>query len=193
MRRDVSIEWHGHGHGTAATPREALVHVEPPAAGDPAGTVVVTIDGARRVVDAVQVRPGTWSVIMDGRVYVVDLERRPSGTSGRGGPATMRGTVGLIDVSLTVEDAQRGRLRKLAQRSTVAAGSGERILAPIAGKIVKVLVAMGDTVTPGQAVIVVEAMKMENEITATRGGVVTQLGKGAGAAVDTGELLLQLT
>ena len=187
MRRDVSIEWLG--HGGAASPREALVQVEPAGAGDPPGTVVVTIDGERRVVDAVQVRPGTWSVIIGGRAHVVDLERRGGGA----GPAAVRGTVGLIDASLTVEDAQRRKLRKLAQRSAGAAGSGERIVAPIAGKIVKVLVAMGDTVAPGQAVIVVEAMKMENEITALRGGVVTQLGKGAGAAVDTGELLLQLT
>jgi acetyl-CoA/propionyl-CoA carboxylase biotin carboxyl carrier protein len=136
----------------------------------------------------VQVRPGTWSIIIDGRAHVVDLERRGA-TAG----APVRGTVGLIDATLAVEDAARRRLRKLSQRGAGATGSGERIVAPIAGKIVKVLVAMGDTVAPGQAVIVVEAMKMENEITAQRGGVVTQLGKGAGAAVDTGELLLQLT
>jgi biotin carboxyl carrier protein len=65
--------------------------------------------------------------------------------------------------------------------------------APIAGKVVKVLVAVGDTVAPGSPVIVLEAMKMENELVSERGGTVAQVAKQAGQAVDTGDLLVELT
>ena len=54
------------------------------------------------------------------------------------------------------------------------------------------LVAVGDQVAAGSAVIVLEAMKMENELIAERGGTVTQVTKQAGQAVDTGELLVEL-
>ena len=64
--------------------------------------------------------------------------------------------------------------------------------APIAGKVVKVLVEVGATVAAGQGVIVLEAMKMENELTAERGGTVAKIHKAAGEPVDSGELLVTL-
>ena len=78
-------------------------------------------------------------------------------------------------------------------RSRARAARGETIRAPIAGKVVKVLVAVGDEVAPGTPVIVLEAMKMENELVAERGGTVTAVHKQAGQAVDTGDLLVELT
>ena len=67
------------------------------------------------------------------------------------------------------------------------------MLAPIAGKVVKLLVEMGTEVAPGTPVIVLEAMKMENEIVAERGGKVTAINKQAGQAVETGDVLVELT
>ncbi len=182
MKRELTAQW----QGRSGAPRDAQISIE---AGAAPGLVRVTIDGQAREVDAVQVRPGTWSVIIDGRAHLVDLDKRPSDR----GIAVARASAGTLDGTVTIEDAARHKLRSLARRGGAAAGSGERIEAPIAGKIVKVLVGMGDVVTAGQAVVVVEAMKMENEIVALRGGTVTQLGKAAGAAVDTGELLVQLS
>ncbi|HEX7704038.1 MAG TPA: biotin/lipoyl-containing protein, partial [Kofleriaceae bacterium] len=69
---------------------------------------------------------------------------------------------------------------------------GEALRAPIAGKVVKVLVAVGDNVAPGTAVIVLEAMKMENELVSERGGTVKVVHKQAGQAVDTGDTLVEL-
>ena len=69
---------------------------------------------------------------------------------------------------------------------------GETLRAPIAGKVVKVLVAVGDEVAAGSPVIVLEAMKMENELVAERGGKVTAVNKQAGQAVDTGDVLVEL-
>ena len=58
--------------------------------------------------------------------------------------------------------------------------------------MVKVLVAVGDPVAPGSAVIVLEAMKMENELAAERGGTVSAIHRSAGQAVETGDLLVEI-
>jgi len=145
------------------------------------GRFRVTIDGAERLVDARAVRPGTWSLLIDGRSFVVDLDPRRNGIAA---------SVGASEALLQVEDALHRRLANAA--GTRAVVRGETIRAPIAGKVVKVLVAIGDQVVPGTSVIVLEAMKMENELVAERGGTVTGVHKAAGQAVDTGDLLVEL-
>ncbi len=147
------------------------------------GRLRVTIDGEAREVDARAVRPGTWSIVIAGKNYLVDLDRRRTGIAA---------SVGASEALLQVEDALH---RRLAQAAQPRGGSarGETLRAPIAGKVVKLLVAPGDAVAPGTAVIVLEAMKMENEIVAERGGTVTAVHKQAGQAVDTGDVLVELT
>jgi acetyl-CoA/propionyl-CoA carboxylase biotin carboxyl carrier protein len=93
-------------------------------------------------------------------------------------------------VVLEVEDALHKRLARAAQPRDRP--RGELLRAPIAGKVVKVSCAVGDSVAPGTAVCVLEAMKMENEIIAERGGTVTAVHKQPGQAVDTGDLLVEL-
>ncbi len=146
------------------------------------GRMRIVIDGAERLVDAVQVRPGTWSLLMDGNSFVVDLDPR------RGG--AIAASVGASEVVLTVEDAAKRKLTRAA--GPRAAQRGETLRAPIAGKVVKVLVAIGDQVAAGTAVIVLEAMKMENELCAEHGGTVTVVHKQAGQPVDTGDVLVEL-
>ena len=172
MKRELSIT-------LPATGREVLVAVEGPGAD---GRFAVTIDGVDRSVDARAIRPGTWSLVLDGRAVIVDLDPR------RG---QIHASTGAAEVALVVEDARHKRLRQAAKRAPAA--TGERIHAPIAGKVVKVLVAAGDTVAAGQPVLVLEAMKMENELAAERGGTVQSVHKTAGQSVDTGELLVDLT
>jgi glutaconyl-CoA/methylmalonyl-CoA decarboxylase subunit gamma len=172
MKRELSIT-------LPATGREVAVSVDGPA---PDGRFVVGIDGVFRTVDAERIRAGTWSLMIDGRAVVVDLDTR------RG---QVHASTGAAEVALVVEDARHKRLRQAAKRDGGAA-AGEKIHAPIAGKVVKVLVAAGDTVTAGQPVIVLEAMKMENELASERGGVVHAVHKTAGQSVDTGELLVEL-
>lgn len=146
------------------------------------GTFQVTIDGTERRVDARAVRPGTWSLLIEGRTFLVDLDRR------RGAIAA---SVGASEVTLQVEDARQRRLASAA--GPRAAARGESIRAPIAGKVVKVLAQVGDQVAPGTPVIVLEAMKMENELVASAGGTVSAVHKSAGQAVETGDLLVELT
>jgi acetyl-CoA/propionyl-CoA carboxylase biotin carboxyl carrier protein len=132
-------------------------------------------------VDAHAVRPGTWSLVVAGKSWVVDLDRRRTGIAA---------SVGDSEVVLQVEDALHKRLASAA--GVRAHASGESIRAPIAGKVVKVVVAVGDQVAAGAAVIVLEAMKMENELAAERGGTVAAIHKAAGQAVDTGDLLVEI-
>ncbi len=169
MKRDLIVTADG---------RDRSVTVEGPL---PDGRFRVTIDGQTQEVDGRAVRPGTWSIQLAGTHYLVDLDKRRTGIAA---------SVGASEAMLQVEDALHRRLAAAAQPRTQA--RGETLRAPIAGKVVKVLVQVGDEVTPGAPVIVLEAMKMENEIVSERGGKVTQVAKQAGQAVDTGDLLVEL-
>ncbi len=159
--------------------RDRTVTVEGPL---PDGTFRVAIDGLERTVDGKPIRPGTWSLVIEGRSFIVDLDPRRTGIAA---------SVGASEALLQVQDALHRRLSQAAGPRVAA--TGESISAPIAGKVVKVLVAVGDVVAPGTAVIVLEAMKMENELIAERGGTVNAIHKTAGQAVDTGDLLVVLT
>ena len=172
MKRDLIVTADG---------RDRTVTVEGPT---PEGTFHVTIDGTLRIVDGRAIRPGTWSLVIDGRSFVVDLDPRRNG---------IHASVGASEATLQVEDALHRRLSQATGRSGASAQRGETIRAPIAGKVVKVLVAAGDQVAAGAPVIVLEAMKMENELVAERGGTVGAIHKSAGQAVDTGDVLVELT
>jgi biotin carboxyl carrier protein len=149
---------------------------------DESGHWRVEVDGRVHEIDAVEVRPGTWSLILDGHSYLVDLDRR--------GPATAVLARGAETV-VVVEDAHKKRMAAALTRSGGSA-KGEVIKAPISGKVVKLLVIDGDQVEAGQGVIVLEAMKMENEIKAERGGLVTAVHVEPGQAVETFEQLVTL-
>ncbi len=160
--------------------RDRTVAVEGPLPDSP-GRFRVTIDGVSHEVDGRAIRPGTWSIVVGGRSFLVDLDRRRNGIAA---------SVGASEAVLQVEDALHRRLANAASPRDKA--RGETIRAPIAGKVVKVLVAPGDQVAAGTPVIVLEAMKMENELVAERGGTVKSVGKQAGQAVDTGDLLIEI-
>jgi biotin carboxyl carrier protein len=77
-------------------------------------------------------------------------------------------------------------------RSPVVIGAegGEAITAAMPGRVVKVLVRRGDAVSPGQPLVVVEAMKMQNELRATRAGIVTDVRVSEGAPVEARAILI---
>ena len=77
----------------------------------------------------------------------------------------------------------------VAAAPAAPAGAGERVAAPMPGNILSVNVAAGDTVKKGQVLMILEAMKMENEIMAPCDGEVTAVAVTKGAAVESGALL----
>jgi oxaloacetate decarboxylase alpha subunit len=108
---------------------------------------------------------------------------------------------GVYDVrvngkAFTVEVAESGRLASVEPAepaaAPAAASSGEPVPAALAGNVFKVLVGVGDTVTEGQPVLVVEAMKMETEVAAPRSGPVTAVHVKEGDAVAVGDALISI-
>ncbi len=73
---------------------------------------------------------------------------------------------------------------------TGAVGTGQRLVAPMPGKVVAVLVEPGQSVEPGAGLVVLEAMKMENEFRATAAGTVTEVAVRPGQAVNAGDVLV---
>ena len=95
------------------------------------------------------------------------------------------------DVPMVAATASAGprHRRAVASGKTAAAGSGN-VSAPMQGTIVKVLVEVGQTVTVGQSVCVLEAMKMENTIAADKDGTVAEIKVAAGQSVGTGDIVV---
>jgi biotin carboxyl carrier protein len=142
------------------------------------GRYTVRLDGRPVEVDVRDAGPHAMSLIVDGRAYEVMIERREGGYR-----VVRRGQV--LDVSLV--EGTRGAV---APRRTV--GGPARVQAPMPGKLVRVLVSAGQDVGAGQGLVVMEAMKMENEIRAPRAGRVKEAPVREGQAVETGALLVLL-
>ena len=120
----------------------------------------------------------TVPVEVDGRRFDVKVWLPESPEIPAGGGATAGGKSG-----------RTGRARAAAGGSGGAAGSGE-VVSPMQGTIVKTLVSVGDAVELGQGVVVLEAMKMENHITAEKAGTVSEVRVSAGDTVGTGDVLV---
>ena len=140
----------------------------------------VTVDGTTKQVDVARIDAHSLSLIVDG-VWPADVTIAPAS---QGGDFTI--TVGGVPIPATVN----GR-RRWGRQDDAAAGAGpERVAAPMPGKVVRVLVNAGDAVRARQPVVVVEAMKMENELRAGRDGAVAEVHVREGMSVEAGALLV---
>lgn len=143
------------------------------------GRYVVTVDGEARSVDARRHEPGLLHLLLDGESFEVDQSATPGGFD-----ITLYGT----RYAAAVIDERKKALAALSGQGKKAAGEVIRTSMP--GKVVAVLVAEGDAVRPGQGLVVVEAMKMENELRAAGDGVVTKVLVAAGQSVEGGAQLI---
>lgn len=135
--------------------------------------------GPERRADVEQPEPGVYSVLMDGRNYEARVEVNPGGM------------VVIIDgerFEVEVHDPRQFR-RRDGQRG---AEGLQRVLAPMPGKVVRVLVKAGDEVAAGQGLMVMEAMKMQNEMRAPQAGRVVSVPVAEGATVAAGDVLATL-
>jgi biotin carboxyl carrier protein len=158
------------------------------------GRITVTIDGRAFAVDPVRVDSQSWSLIVEGarglreergsqgQARVFDVTVTPDAVTGQ-----LTVCVGATPVMVGVN----GRRRRGASDDGAHAGGGpQKIVAPMPGKIVRVLARAGDAVAVRQPLVVVEAMKMENELRATRAGTVGEIHVREGQSVDAGTLLV---
>ena len=140
------------------------------------GHYVVEIDGKRHEVDSHKLENNFYSFVTEERSYEVSVERD-------GDTYTVRRGAARLDVMISDPSRQA--------REGLATSSGpQKVLSQMPGKIVRVLVKEGDDVEVGAGLIVVEAMKMENEIATTKAGKVTRVAVEPGETVERGALLL---
>jgi biotin carboxyl carrier protein len=129
--------------------------------------------------DVREVEPGVYSVILDGRSIEV------------------RAVLSAHGSNLVVDGrrftAEPFDPRNASPRSKAAIGAGrQKISAPMPGKVIRVLVRRGDVVDAGQGLVVVEAMKMQNEMKAPRPGRVAEVRVRDGETVASGDTLVVL-
>jgi biotin carboxyl carrier protein len=129
-----------------------------------------------------------------GRRRLLLLARDRGSVAGRPGVDRTEVVIDGWCVEVEVESATRAALRDRARRGREQAGrSGPtQVHAIIPGVVVSVAVAPGDAVTAGQELLVVEAMKMQNELRSPRDGTIDRVAVGAGRRIEVGDLLVVL-
>ncbi|MEA2599529.1 MAG: hypothetical protein QOF89_521 [Acidobacteriota bacterium] len=142
----------------------------------------VTIGNRVYQVDASLARPGLRSLLIEGAQYEVAVRHQGEGVY------QVSTSQGSVDVEVS------DPLTALATQTRAAKGGRRRqtVKAYMPGRVVTLLAAEGQEVAAGQGVLVLEAMKMENEIRAEHDGTVTKIHVQPGQAVDTGNPLFEL-
>jgi biotin carboxyl carrier protein len=173
-------------------------------------TFEVEMDGRTRVVSIERAdRPGRFRVTLDGEPWVLDAARVGDYGLSIAGTVPWPADTGTLSFVREVHITPAGSAGELlvnlegravgvtvnGRRTRHAADAGQHghgelsIAAPMPGRVVRVLVAAGDDVTARQGVVVVEAMKMENELRAPRAGRVKEVSVTAGMPVEAGRVL----
>jgi len=145
--------------------------------GDEASPIAATIDGRQVHAEATKISPGVYLILLDGRSLEVRVQA-------------------LADSLLLYTGGREYHVEIVDQRSWRRSRGGkidlagrQQVRAPMAGKIVRVMIAEGQRVEAGQGLLVVEAMKMQNEIRSPKSGTVERLAASEGGTVNTGEVL----
>jgi biotin carboxyl carrier protein len=163
---------------------------------------VALLDGAKRevTIDVEDDGPGCYQVRLGDRVHRVDAFRHDYGTLSlivdtasytatfdeRGDQVRVRVRNSVFPLEILSE--QRLRMRRAAGTLTVE--GRQLVTAPLPGRVLKVLVARGDAVKQGQPLLVLEALRMENELRSPRDGTVAEVEVEAGQDVASGAKLL---
>lgn len=141
------------------------------------GRLACAIDGQSIDADAVEIAPGIFSILLDGCSFEVRVDAHAGG---------LRIHTGHREFPVTVLDPRSWRGK---HSHALEAEGRQQIVAPMPGKVVRVLVKQGDAVEAGKGLLVVEAMKMQNEIRAPKSGTVERLLVTEGQPVNAGEVL----
>ena len=141
------------------------------------GSLECTIDGEAMQVDVHLLEPGVMSLVINGRAFRCILDEGP----------TERAV--LLDGKrfvYTLDDPRSLRSRRGAADD---AGGPKPIKAPMPGRVVRILAAAGDAVEAQQGILVIEAMKMQNEMKSPKAGTVTRIAVAVGDTVQAGQVL----
>jgi multidrug resistance efflux pump len=182
--------------GTQPTPGSETIVIAPADAPDGGRTVIVDGAPVRIRLDRLDETHAVFIEEVGGaetrtRLLLLPLERH----AGRSDGGLRRGVV--VDgwwVDVEIESERHASLRERARRGgeTTAAGGPTQVRAIIPGRIVSISILPGDPVAAGQQLLVVEAMKMQNELRAPRDGIVSSVAVAVGATIEVGDLMLVL-
>ena len=136
------------------------------------------VDGRSIEVDAALTARDVMSVLVGGDAFEIKRERSLQGE--------LHLVIGSARYAIDVQDPRSLRTRRAAGESEAGP---QKITAPMPGKIVRISVAVGDEVKAGQGVIVMEAMKMQNEMKSPKDGKVRKILATEGATVNPGDTL----
>jgi biotin carboxyl carrier protein len=142
------------------------------------GGYQVLLDGKRVTADAVQIAPNTISLLLEGQSFEIHVAPAVDGT--------LKLQCGPHEFAAEVVDPRAWRGRR---HGAVEAPGRQSITAPMPGKVIRLLVKAGDDVQAGQGLVVVEAMKMQNEIRSPKKGKVERLLANEGQTVNAGDIL----
>ena len=138
----------------------------------------ISLDGNPLDADAVEVATNTFSILLDGESYEVRITPKPDGK--------LVVNTSTEEFTCEVADPRAWRGRR---HGAMEAEGRQQITAPMPGKVVRVLANAGDKVEAGQGILVVEAMKMQNEIRSPKSGRVEKILVSEGQAVNSGDVL----
>ncbi|MGE0825462.1 MAG: biotin/lipoyl-containing protein [Candidatus Binatia bacterium] len=141
----------------------------------------IVIDGVERIVDGRKLSGHIYSLLIDNRSFTVDVSANDD-----------QYAVACEGKSVRLRLLDERRALRPGEASGSVRGGDKQIRAFMPGKIVEVLVAVGDAIEKDQGVLVIEAMKMENEVRASAAGTVKAVHVASGEAVESGELLIEL-
>jgi biotin carboxyl carrier protein len=142
--------------------------------------VLAVIDDRKYELEIQEFEPTNFLLKSDGRVFDCRVNGRPES----GKPVEVLVGTDSYLIALTDPKRLRGATSAGAQADGVF-----RIIAPMPGKVVRVLAAVGDQIETGAGIVVVEAMKMQNEMKALRAGTIVALNVQVGATVNGGDVL----
>ena len=138
----------------------------------------ILLDGRTVNADAVEIAPYTLSILLNGQSYEIRVSPAPDGK--------LILQTGTHEFTAEVIDPRAWSGRR---HGSVEAEGRQQIVAPMPGKVVRLLVKEGDRVEAGQGLLVVEAMKMQNEIRSPKSGTVERILAMEGQPVNSGEIL----
>jgi biotin carboxyl carrier protein len=147
------------------------------------GRVSAEVGGRLYELEAREVGAGEYLLIHGARVYECRAGAEP-GAAGRG---ALRVSVGAREYGVRLTDPKHLRG---AGSGGAEQGGRAQVKAPMPGKVVRVLVEAGQAVESGQGLVVVEAMKMQNELKSPKSGTVAELRAEPGSTVNAGDVLV---
>jgi len=138
------------------------------------------LDGSELLLDVTSTQSGVLSILVNGKSYEVKQETTATETNI---------VIGRERFEAIVRDPRSFRSRKGAG----AAEEGvKKLTAPMPGKVVRILAPVGTAVEAGQGILVIEAMKMQNEMKSPKTGTVKRINTTEGAAVEAGQVLAEV-